>query len=435
MEKRFDEFSSVSLSEFEAQLVKDLRGKPLEFLTNSPEDGIEVTAYSHKEHNIAPNNLAGLRPSKGWVIRKEISADTGNKTVLEYLNAGVTGLGLHSLENLSSQNKDVLFQHIYADLKLDAKSAAGHHEINENIHLIFDPIADAMLDGEDLVDLDNFVNYVSRYDNHNSISVDGSIYGNAGATSIQELGMSLAHFNEYLNALTKGKDDASIAPLIQKSVLNLSVTENYFVNIAKFRALRILLKSLFEGYDYTGGIQPKIGAKTSSRTYAVNDANNNLLRATTQGMSAVLGGCDVLTVNTEKLDDTELNSIHERIGKNISLVLQEEAHLDKVDDPGAGSYYIEKITNILVEEGWKLFLSIEEEGGLIASMNAGNIHTSIKESADKLIERLNTAKITLLGINKFQNSMEEYKTIKPLEATGKALLPLKLEAHYSSVEA
>jgi len=221
----------------------------------------------------------------------------------------------------------------------------------------------------------------------------------------------------------------------------LSVNDNYFVNIAKFRVFRSLAKLLFEGYDTKHDfISPTIYAKTNIRHLAKNDANNNPLRETTQAMSAIIGGCDVLTIQYGEDENYSIGSEQEqkrfrRISRNIQLILKEEAYLDKVIDPGAGSYYLEQLSSQILEKSWNLFLEIENNGGLIKAIKENTIQTKIQANRKALIDQMISNKNTFLGVNKHPNATEEW--IEPIEPNKtsngdfEALTPFNLEAYFS----
>ena len=223
-------------------------------------------------------------------------------------------------------------------------------------------------------------------------------------------------------------------------MVELSVNENYFVNIAKMRVMRLLVQGLFEGYQAGFKGEPiSLYATTSVRHLAKNDENNNLLRQTTQAMSAVIGGCDVLTIQTHHSSDAEQQSINERMAKNIQLVLKEEAYLNVVKDPSEGSYYLNALTEQILTKAWNLFKEIEKEGGFCSALETNFIQNKIEENQEYMISQLNDFKKTFLGINKHKSKLEDW-----IEAEGnnkledetdfKAIKAFKLESHFKNTE-
>jgi methylmalonyl-CoA mutase len=254
-----------------------------------------------------------------------------------------------------------------------------------------------------------------------TICVDGQIFQNAGANAVQELAFTLAAAVTYLDKLTDLKIDADT--VFSKLYFSISVGTNYFMEIAKLRALRYLWsmveKEMSDVKCQMYGTNPNISytlhhtsiATTTSPFYdAAITPYTNLLRATTEAMSAVMGGCDVLTVRP--FDDVYQPSseFSERVARNLSVILSEEAHLDKISDPSAGSYYIEKLTIELAEAAWNLFVEIESLGGLIPAFEQNFIQNEIEKNNHTTTLQLNNS--TLVGINKYR--FDEIPFIKPI---------------------
>jgi methylmalonyl-CoA mutase len=306
--------------------------------------------------------------------------------------------------------------------------------LNATAKLNFDLIAQEIEDGSWFSTKEIFIDYFKKTKSFSNLWISGNVYGDAGATTIQELAFTLTHLNEYVDMLVNSGE--SLATMNKNLNIELSVTENYFVNIAKMRVIRTLVRGLFEAYDAKHTHLPiTLYAKTAQRHLAINDSNSNLLRQTTQAMSAVLGGCDVLTVQTLKTGDAVQDAIHERMAKNIQLVLKEEAYLDKVVDPSAGSYYLESLSNQLLISAWDKFKEIERLGGFGDCIQNNFIQNQIEENKAYLIEQLNTKKATFLGVNKHPSALETWKNLEPAEIpktkTFKAIVPFRLESHYT----
>jgi methylmalonyl-CoA mutase len=433
MEKLFDNFNKVSFEDWKAQITKDLKGKPIDVLNSNPEMDIEIKAFHHQEEE-SNFTSAVSKTNNDWIIRKEYSSEN-NDDLLKDLNEGVNGISVKA-ENFESIMKDVLLEHIQADVRIDQNSNVHYPE---NLALNFDVIEKAALAGNAISDLSEFNAFYKQYPSNKTIWVNGNTYGDAGATSIQELAFSLAHLNEYVQSLVN--EGVSLSEINSKIIICISVTNNYFVNIAKMRVLRSLVNGLFKGYDANYLAQPiQLIAKTSVRYQANNDSNSNLLRQTTQAMSAVIGGCDTLTVSPFLSEDKEQNALNQRMAKNIQLILKEESYLDKVIDPSNGSYYIAALCNQILGKSWKLFKSLEKDGGFLESLKKESIQSSIAESRKYLIEQMNSEKATFLGVNKFQSSLEKWtKTILDKKEDGKDfknIQSFRLEQYFkNSVEA
>ncbi len=237
------------------------------------------------------------------------------------------------------------------------------------------------------------------------IGVNGYFFQNAGATLLQELAFSLAIANEYLYRLSElGINVNDIAKHIS---FNIGVASNYFMEIAKIRALRYLWTKLLEAYDIKDNMEINIHAITSNYNKTAYDPYVNILRSTTEAMSAVIGGVDSLTVRPFDAVYKSPDAFSQRIARNIQLILKEEAHFDKVIDPAGGAYYIESLTNSFIQEGWKFFMQLQEQGGYIASFKSGKIQEMIETTQQKRDMNIAMRQEILLGTNQYPNLKEK----------------------------
>ena len=243
-------------------------------------------------------------------------------------------------------------------------------------------------------DHNTFINIVSKT---KQVSVDTSLYQNAGATMVQQLAYGLAHANEYLNHLDKSETKSESLELN----FIVSVGTNYFFEIAKLRALRLLYKTLATEYSIKQDCH--IYVMPTKRNKTLYDYNTNLLRSTTECMSAILGEADTICNLPYDAIYHKDNEFGERISRNQLLILKNESYFNKVNNPSDGSYYIESLTNQLAEKGLAIFKDIEANGGFLHQLKEGIIQRKIKESATKEQERFNSGQDVLLGTNKHQN--------------------------------
>jgi methylmalonyl-CoA mutase len=222
---------------------------------------------------------------------------------------------------------------------------------------------------------------------------------------IQQLAYGLAHANEYLNYLQddfKHKTRPSF-----KVIFKVSTGSNYFFEIAKLRALRLLWKTLALEYEITTDCH--IIATPTKRNKTIYDYNTNLLRTTTECMSAILGGANTICNLPYDAIYHKDNEFGERISRNQLLVLKHESHFNKVNNPADGTYYIESLTQQMVEKSLILFKSIEVNGGFLKQLKENTIQRKIKESAIKEQELFNNREEVLLGSNKFPNPIDKMK--------------------------
>jgi methylmalonyl-CoA mutase len=238
-----------------------------------------------------------------------------------------------------------------------------------------------------------------------TILVQGHPYHDAGGNSVQELAYALSSGVEYVQAmLERGLSIEEIAPRIQFA---FSIGSNVFMEIAKIRAARMLWASIIESY---GGAEAEqkmsIHARTSAWTKTILDPNVNMLRATTEAFSAVVGGIDSLHVSAFDEAIRPATEFSRRIARNTQIILEQEAHLAKVIDPAGGSWYVEWLTDEVATKAWELFLQVEEQGGMLQALEAGTPQSQIEETARKKAENVALRKARIVGTNMYANAQE-----------------------------
>ena len=237
------------------------------------------------------------------------------------------------------------------------------------------------------------------------LAVDSVMLSNAGAYIYQELGYALSWGAEWLSMLTdKGLDAALVASRIK---FNMGVSSNYFMELAKFRAARMLWAQIVKQYGVADdACKMAVHAETSRYNQTIYDAYVNLLRSQTECMSAALAGVDSITVTPFDTPYKKPDEFSERIARNQQFLLKEESHLDKVVDPAGGSYYVETLTVAIAEQAWKVFLGVEELGGFLACVNNGTVQKAITEASEKRHTDVARRKEILLGTNQYPNINE-----------------------------
>ena len=231
------------------------------------------------------------------------------------------------------------------------------------------------------------------------------------------MGYALAWGNEYINILTEAGVPA--ATVAKKIKFNFGISSNYFLEIAKFRAARMLWANIVNSYDSADLCAAKmhIHAETSSFNLTLFDAHVNLLRTQTEAMSAALAGVDSMTVVPFDKTYQTPDDFSERIARNQQLLLKEESHFDKVVDPAAGSYYVENLTVAIAQQAWANFLKVEEEGGFYAALKANKVQDDINNTGKARRVDVSKRKEVLLGTNQFPNFNEIAGNKKPISNT------------------
>jgi methylmalonyl-CoA mutase len=242
------------------------------------------------------------------------------------------------------------------------------------------------------------LNQISKYSQSSFLNINSEIYQNAGANIVQQLAYTLAHVNEYFNRI----------PVINQPItIEVSVGTNYFFEIAKLRALRLLFATLASEYNHN--LDCHIVVTPTKRNKTLYDYNVNMLRTTTECMSAILGGANAIANLPYDALYHKDNEFGDRISRNQLLILKHESYFDKVNNPADGAYYIESLTKQLAEKALLLFKEIEANGGFIKQLQEGNIQKKISESAQKEQELFDSGKEILLGTNKYPNKNDKMK--------------------------
>lgn len=242
--------------------------------------------------------------------------------------------------------------------------------------------------------------------NIRTILIDSTVYGNSGCNAIQELAYALSTANEYINAmLEKGLSIEQIAPHCQ---LNLSLGSNFFMEIAKVRAARLLWAELMKAYGASDENQKIwIHGVTSNFNKTVYDPFVNILRTATEGFSGVIGGIDSMELTPFDALIRPDEEFSRRIARNQQIILGEEAHFEKVIDPAGGCYYIETVTAQLAEKAWSLMQDIDAKGGMLKALKEGLIQSDVKKTADERISNVDKRKDVFIGVNMFANNIEQ----------------------------
>lgn len=404
----FDDFNPVNSKQWKQQIQYELKGADYnETLVWESPEGIKVKPFYHIDE--FENPITVSEKTAPFKITQDIFVHDLEKSVnraLETLNRGAESIRFtiedenldvaKLLEKLPLEAITVYFHLAFLSIDFVKKIDAIAKNRNAQIFVQIDPIGKLAKEGNWHSNLDSdfdTLNTISiSCQNINFLSIDGSLYQNAGATIVQQIAYSLAHANEYFNRL---------ATISKPIVFQIAVGTNYFFEIAKLRALRVLFNLLAKEYDHNLGCH--IFAIPTKRNKTLYDYNVNMLRTTTECMSAILGGADAVSNLAYDALYHKNNEFGDRISRNQLLVLKHESYFDKVGNPADGSYYIENLTQQLAEKALALFKDIEANGGLITQLIEGTIQRKIQESAAKEQELFDSGKEILLGTNKYPN--------------------------------
>ena len=457
--KMLTEFPPVSTAAWEEQINLDLKGKDYEknliWRTN---EGFSVRPY-YRAGNIEGLDFPGSVPGdfpyvrgknrvgNSWLVRQDIPVTdlvAANVKALEVLNKGITSLGFvfKGCMQLTVDDLKVLLKGIHPEaVEINFVLSCKHKIFYETLMALLiewkcdpstmhmsvnhDPIGRFILRGkfchseaEAFEKTKTVVEWGGKYPHLQLLAVNGIYFNNAGASIVQELGFSLAIGAEYMSRLTDlGVDAALVA---KKMRFNFGVGGNYFMELAKLRAARLLWANIVKAYNPVCQCEESTAkgefcacaakmyahCETSTWNKTIYDPYVNMLRTQTEAMSAVLGGADSLTVLPFDSVYEQPTAFAERIARNQQALLKEEVHLDKIADPAAGSYYIETLTSSIAEQAWKLFLDVQGKGGFLAAFRAGYVQSLVREMADKRSKAIASRRENILGVNQFPNINE-----------------------------
>lgn len=411
----FEDFDAVSSKQWKQKIQYELKGADYNetLVWNSPED-IMVKPFYHKDES-SPALHTDTKASEFKICQNIFVFDVFKSIdrAQDALNRGADSIRFTIedetiditllLEKIALQGITVYFNLKFFSIDFVKKIDNFAKKSTVTIFCNIDPIGQLANDGnwfstQEKSNFDSLNTIASSTKSVSFISVNGALYQNAGATIVQQLAYCLGHVNEYFNR---------VALISKPIVFEIAIGTNYFFEIAKLRALRILFNIIAKEYNHTPPCN--IIAFPTKRNKTLYDYNVNMLRTTTECMSAILGGADaVANLPYDALYHKD-NEFGDRIARNQLLILKNESYFDKVNNPADGSYYIENLTQQLAEKALVLFKDIEANGGFLKQLNEGTIKRKIQESADAAQELFDSGKEILLGTNKHPNKQDRMK--------------------------
>lgn len=443
----FEQFPPVSTEEWMEKINADLKGADFnKKLVWKTRDGLSVMPFYRQEDlarlphsRLLPGDFPFTRglqvAGNNWLIRQDITVTdykAANRKALDILMRGITSLSFMIADPESVNNKNIalLLGGIHPEsVELNFSVAGKAKELlaalkewlretradmsQVKVMVSADPLGRLAANGTLCVPVEEGLDYLADLVREcagepglRCLEPAGTLFSNAGAGPVAELAYTLALGSDYLAALTArgiSADDAAGAMRF-----TLGIGPDFFPEIARLRAARMLWAAIVKEYGAAddGSAYMHIHAVTGRWNKTLYDPYVNMLRTQTEAMSAVLGGAESVTVEPFDTVFRSAGEFSERIARNQQLLLMEEAHLDKVADPGAGSYYIEELTSMMAGEAWKIFLEIEQQGGFLASLRKGIIQDRISASAAARKADMARRKEVLLGTNQYPDFRE-----------------------------
>ncbi len=417
------EFDISSEDKWKSKILADLKGKPLSALNWDSEIGsIDPILFDYQTPHELPANFPykrGYQSEKNnWKIAQSFTIDqakTSNNEILNALKNGVNHIRLRL-------NKQIDFSALFDQVMLDiitveigctaelfplmqtdiANYLKSQNYASDCVVLVQDPLTDYFTQLTPLIPFKQAV-----------YSVNAGIYADGGATIDKQIALALAHGHEYIVGLLESGTDPNDLPSFIR--FEFALGTSYFLEIGKIRAFRVLWATILTTYGVPSALaQTTIHITTSGLYYANLDIHNNLLRSTTSAMSAAIAGCDsmeLLPYDAFLANENRAGDGY-RLATNIQLILQEEAYLNNVVDAAGGSYYIESITDQIIEKSWEFFKHIEQLGGITQAFHQGKVIEWLNNDLSIRKEKYEQGELTLIGVNKFPNSIEKNKEQK-----------------------
>ena len=467
-----EKFPQQTNQDWEQNAEKALKGKSLETLSRNTYENIKLKPlYSREDMGTgALSQYPGLEDfrrgsyaagylSEKWKVAQKISASTSEELsdkLHAAINKGQTALAFEPELLKNPEKISAAVGELYDKYPFSVDAGPNQHLLIAGLsavkgqekvsgYIAADPLAIAAADslnGRSIDELyENLNETVSvaavNLPSLKTIMVNSAIYHNGGANAVQELAFSLAAGVNHLQYfLEKGK---STEKMLSKMVFKFAVGSNFFMEIAKLRAARVLWGKVAEAYGADGdGKKMVISAETSFFTKSAYDSYVNMLRAGNEAFAAILGGVQYLHVSPFNDPEGSQTPFSERIARNTQLILREEAHLLKVSDPAGGSWYIEHLTNELISKSWELFLEIEEQGGMADALQSGWVQDQIIQVLEKKKKDVHTRKQSIIGTNIYANLDEkplqiEMETVRNSRSDLKTITQVRLSESFEGL--
>jgi methylmalonyl-CoA mutase len=438
-QKLFSEFSPATAADWAARAQKDLRDTPLESLTRTTYEGILIKPYYTREDiqqlpflQQKPGDFPFMRGSAGsennWLNIQQVQATGNGRAAIDKaadaLGRGADGvhfviedpqafdaaylveaidLTSHTVNYTLSSSPDMFLERLYTLL---SEQNISHRNLKGFVH--YDPMTGkGVLSDQENEAIIKVLDLTKDSSDFYGVTVCGTNFSSIGASLTQEVAYTLSAAVAYVDRLTTAGQP--LEAVLRNVQFCMGIGTNFFFEIAKLRALRLLWAAVVDAYQAEPALAAalRIHSATSSWYQTTLDPYVNMLRVTTEAMSAVMAGCNSLTVTPFDSTFRPSDEFSERIARNVSIILKEEAYLNKAVDPAAGSYYLESLTNELAAKAWDLFKEVEAQGGFEAAYDNGYILGTITEVSRRKFRNIATGREVLVGTNKYPNPKEK----------------------------
>lgn len=436
----FTEFDPVTRDKWLAATEASLRGRSIENLIQGSYESIDIHPLTSAEDITHVDTLPGQFPfARGaraagylgapWLIAQEIDIADPVEFNLELKEALANGqtaitLGIHNRfeneDDIASAFADIDLQALPLLLAGEDRATATYRPLAHHLGaadtarlrgcLGYDPLHALARRGAIAVEaFEQMAAHVAEAADASPllgvIAVSSEIYHAAGASAAHELALAAATAVEYLRRMSAY--DLDVGFVASKLGFFLSIGEDFFMEVAKFRALRLIWAQVmraFEG-DATARELP-VHARSGERNKTRRDPHVNMLRATSEALAAAIAGVDSLTLTPFDAPLGKPDAFSRRIARNLQLILQEELQLTRLIDPAGGSWHVERLTDQLARAAWKQFQAIEARGGMLACLQSGTIQSEIEAVAQRRLRDVESHEAVLVGSNMYADPDE-----------------------------
>jgi methylmalonyl-CoA mutase len=389
----FIPFPKTSRGDWLAKIEQDLKGRPYHDLIHSSPEGIDIHPVYTAEDRRPSSSLTGRAK---WHVQQSFFLDD-QAHIEAALMAGVDTLHLHvnSSEALQQLCAGILPAHVHLRVEGPAQVLPGFLDILYSStdaplapDFLYDHGEALAIESDIQEDLRSMMESASSYPDMGLVLIDGHRYHSAGADHVEEMALALM---EAKHAIEVGGCPPS------KLRFRLAVDRDYYMSIAKLRAFRILWANMLRALDLDSA-PAHIEAKHSHWEHSPVDRDGNLLRMSTQAMSAILGGADQVDLG---LHDADEKAKAYRMARNIQFLLRHESHLDKMADVHEGAYLFESLIADATNQTWNRMKAIEAEAGWASALQSGELGQRLKETAEKKAEAMIDGSRLWLGANRY----------------------------------
>ncbi|WP_332645246.1 methylmalonyl-CoA mutase family protein [Lysinibacillus sp. 54212] len=420
------EFQAASYEQWKEQAVSALKGKPFESLFTKTIEGVTLEPLYTQEMLLEKlgdqlekqvSTIRTLSATTGLDVAQQITGDSTEEFIANLEESLARGNDVITIDSRVPFTWDNSIVGKLADYLTEYSFKLIIQNENDPILSVFDKIEEAKrAEVEGYIVSDQAIQ-LSNYPKVRTSGANTVKYHNNGANAVQELAIALALASKYAG------QEGSYEKFASKFFVNFAIDTQFFAEIAKLRAFKVLWKAFSSAFD-AEAIAVPIVAETSVRSFSKVDVYVNLLRAGNEAFAGAIGGADVFTVHPHDVLSRPTNQ-STRIARNVLLVTKEESLVLNVQDPSGGSYFIESLTADFVKEAWELFLEIEEAGGIDA------YEEKLTEQIDAVyadrLKAVETRKASLIGTNIYANPVDEIATEENIQFTDVKRLAIPFE--------